>query len=235
MDPLYVLIHSPLLGPLTWSLVAEQLRRRGSEALALALNDAEGSGLPYWQQHAEAGADALGSVPGDRPIALVAHSGAGVLLPPIRQAAGRHIWAYIFVDAGLPRDGWTRLDEMAANAPELAGELRQHLASGGRFPEWTDEDLRDVIPDDHLRWGILAELRPRPLAFFEEPIPAFAGWPDAPCGYLRLSPAYEQPAEEARRRGWPCRGFAAGHFHTLVDPAAVAQALVDLVALLPRA
>ncbi len=29
MDDYFVLIHSPLVGPLTWSLVAEDLRRRG--------------------------------------------------------------------------------------------------------------------------------------------------------------------------------------------------------------
>jgi hypothetical protein len=37
-------------------------------------------------------------------------------------------------------------------------------------------------------------------------------------------------AERARLAGWPVRQLAAGHFHQLVDPAAVADALVDLLA-----
>ena len=72
-------------------------------------------------------------------------------------------------------------------------------------------------------------MRPRPLAFFTEPIPVFAGWPDAPCAFLQFSPAYDVPARRAREAGWRYREIAAGHFHMLVDPAAVADALLDLI------
>jgi hypothetical protein len=229
MDPIVALIHSPLVGLLTWSLVAERLRRSGVEALTPELHDAAGSDAPYWRQHAESAGRALRAVPPDRPLILVAHSGAGSLLPAMRQATGRMAAGYIFVDAGLPHDGRSRLDEMEAEAPEYAAELREHLAAGGRFPEWTDDDLRDIIPDDGLRRQLVAELRPRPLTFFTEPIPVFAGWPDAPCGYIQLSPAYAGPAEEARDAGWPVRTFDAGHFHMLVDPDAVTAALKELM------
>jgi hypothetical protein len=53
------------------------------------------------------------------------------------------------------------------------------------------------------------------LAFFEEPLPQVESWPDAPCGYIRLSEGYDQTAQEARRRGWSYREFDAGHFHML--------------------
>ena len=225
MDAVVALIHSPLVGPLTWFLVAERLRESGIEALTPELRDAVGSDAPYWRQHAESVGYALRTVPPDRPLTLVGHSGAGSLLPAIRQAAGRPVAGYIFVDAGLPHDGRSRLDEMHAESPEYAAELRAHIAAGGRFPEWTDDDLREIIPDDRLRRQMLAELRPRALDFFAEPIQVFAGWPDAPCSYIQLSPAYAGPAEEARRAGWPVRTFDAGHFHMLVDPVAVAAAL----------
>ena len=77
----------------------------------------------------------------------------------------------------------------------------------------------------------VAELRPLPLAVYEEPIPVFEGWPDAPCGYLRFgaNPAYDAPAERARRDGWAYREMDGAHFHMLGDPAAVAGALLDLV------
>ena len=230
MDPVFALIHSPLVGPLTWSLVANQLRQRGLQALVPALADVEGAPIPYWQQHATSLAPALASMPADHPVILVAHSGSGPLLPPIRQAAGRSAAAYLFVDAGLPHPGQSRLDEMQANSPEFAEQLRQHLAAGRRYPEWTDDDLREEVPDDRLRHALLAELHPRPLAFFEEPMPIVPGWPDAPCAYLQLSSAYQKPAEAAARQGWPTRVFDAGHFHMLVAPAAVADVLVELTA-----
>lgn len=228
MQALFALVHSPLVGPSTWSLVAERLRQAGSGAVVPVLHDSEGVAVPYWRQHAESAARALATVPADRPLVLVGHSGAGPLLPAIAQAGRRPIAAYLFVDAGLPHGGLSRLDEMAVNDPELAARLRRHLAAGGRFPTWGDADLREVIPDSRLRQGLLAELRPRPLAFFAEPLPQVAGWPDAPCGYLRFSPAYARPAAEAERRGWPYRAFDAGHFHLLVDPAAIADAFSEL-------
>ena len=80
-----------------------------------------------------------------------------------------------------------------------------------------------MVPDPASRRALLAELRPQPWAFWEEPLPVFAGWPDAPCAYLRFAPnpAYDAAAAEARRRGWSCLELAGGHFHMLVDPDAV--------------
>jgi len=229
VDALFVLAHSPLVGPSTWSLVAAELGRRGIDAIVPSLRDREDSGRPYWRQHAESVASALRPVPRDRPLALVRHSGAGPLLPAIRRLTRQPVAACIFVDAGLPHDGMSRLDAMGVEDPAFARELREHLASGGRFPEWGDEDLREAIPDDHARRAMLAELRPRPLAFFEEPIPGSVGELDAPRGYLRLSAAYGQPAEQARQDGWAYRAFDAGHFHMLVDPIVVTNAIVGLV------
>jgi hypothetical protein len=36
-DPVFVLIHSPLIGPKTWLPVADELVRRGREALVPSL------------------------------------------------------------------------------------------------------------------------------------------------------------------------------------------------------
>jgi hypothetical protein len=221
-----VLVHSPLVGPLTWSLVAGELRRRGFEAITPELPRGEDAGEPYWQQQARSVAAAIRAVPSDRAIILTGHSGAGPLQPAIRHAAGRSVAAYVFVDAGLPEDGQPR-----RGTGGFAQYLRELYARGERFPNWTDESLRDILPDPAVRQSLLAELRPQPWAFWEEPIPVFAGWPDAPCAYLRFTPnpAYDAAAVEARRRGWPCIELVGGHFHMLVDPGAVADALAELV------
>ncbi len=228
MDAAFALIHSPLVGPTTWSLVAGALRARGSDVYLAAVEDAPDASEPFWRQQAESAAGSLRAVAPGRSLILVAHSGAGPLLPAIRQAFGRPVGGYLFVDAGLPRDGQTRFGELRDALPEYAEELHAELAAGGRFPTWTDADLREIIPDARLRQATLDELRPRSLAFFEEPIPVFAGWPDAACGYLQFSESYAAAAEEAKNRGWPVRAMAAEHFHMLVDPEGVAQVLQEM-------
>ena len=220
------LIHSPLVGPFTWSLVAAELAAHGVGACLPELSDRDDAAIPYCQQHAQAVADYFKVHPSDEPIILVAHSGSGPLLPAIREAIGAHkvdVAAYVFVDAGIPIDGHSRLDMMALESPEWAAQFRQYLESGGHFPNWSDEQLCEVIPDPALRQRLLADLRPRGWAFFTESIPVFQGWPDAPCGYIRLSPAYDHPSTEAQRCGWVTAELLAGHFHMLVNPQQVAE------------
>lgn len=63
---------------------------------------------------------------------------------------------------------------------------------------------------------------------YEEPLPVFAGWPDAPCGYLKFSQVYDPEAAKARQNGWPVLELQGNHFHMLVEPKVVAEALVHL-------
>lgn len=229
MKSIWVLIHSPLVGPLTWSLVADELRQRDVLVEVPTLDDVEGAHAPFWQQHAKAVARQVSHLPADRPVVLAGHSGAGPLLPTIRQLIPQPVAAYVFVDAGIPVDGMSRLELMASEDPEFTNQLSQHLTAGEHFPTWSDQDLRDVLPDPGLRNAMLQEMRPRPLAFFEEPIPVFAQWPDAPCSYLQFSSAYDVPADRARRLGWTYRQMRAGHFQMLVEPSTVARTLVEMV------
>jgi hypothetical protein len=229
-DSIVGLVHSPLVGPLTWSPVSRRLRRRGIRTVLPLLTDQDDGAGPYWVQHASAVARRLEPLRPDDRLILVGHSGAGPLLPAIGAFSPHPPAGYIFVDAGLPHPGRSPLDEVEAAIPEFGAALRADLEAGGAFPQWTDDDLRDIIPDTGLRRATLAELHPRGLAFFEERHPYFEGWPDAPCGYVRLSEAYDGPAREAQRAGWPYREFDAGHFHMLVDAPAVAEAILELVA-----
>lgn len=227
--PAFVLIHSPLVGPFTWSPVAEELRRRGIKTVVPTVVDYEGDGARFSRQHADAVIGGVAAIPPTVPLVLVGHSGAGPLLPAIRLGIEHPVAAYVFVDAGIPADGKSRLELMEVEESHFARDLRLHLSAGNRFPEWSEEDLVAILPESRLRRRLLDELRPRTLAFFAEPIPVFAGWPDAPCGYLKFSPAYDMPARYAREAGWRYREIAAGHFHLLIDPSAVADALLDLV------
>lgn len=223
----FALIHSPLIGPLTWRAVAAELDRAGHQTVTPALVDRGPDEGPHWPRHAAAAAAAIRRAWGDAPPILVGHSGAGPLLPAIaaRLAAPA---AAIFVDAGVPRDGASRLDLIAEEAPEWAGRFAAHLRAGGRYPEWKEEELREVIPDDALRRRLIAEVQPRALDFYVEPLPVPPVWDRVPRGMVQFSDAYAVPAASAAAAGWPVVRLQGAHFHMLVAPAAVATTLVAL-------
>ena len=131
----FALIHSPLVGPGSWEPVAEALRGRG---MAVAVPElAQPPAAPFWQQQAAEAAVHLEALPPGRPVLLAGHSGAGALLPAIRARAPRPVAGVIFVDAGIPRAG-----ERRAGKGDFAAALQALYAAGGRFPSWTDDDLR---------------------------------------------------------------------------------------------
>jgi hypothetical protein len=199
LSPTFVLIHSPLVGPITWRLVADELHGRGVAAVTPSLHDARCSSGAYWQRHVNCVSSALRAVPAEQHLVLVGHSGAGPLLPAIGSAVTQPVAAYVFVDAALPgRDGQSRLDLFDANEAERF----RAAATGGMIPTvWRND----------------------------EPLPVPSDWPDAPRGYLRFSAPYESDAQRAGSLGWQVREMAGGHFHMLVDPVAVTDALLDLV------
>lgn len=222
------LVHSPLTGPFVWQPALQELARRGIDAVVPEVTDHPSAVGPSWEQEARSAARSLRAF--TDPLVLVAHSGAGALLPAIREGLEHTTVAgYLFVDAVIPRDGFSRLDLIRLEAPEWAQELQEHLESGARFPEWTDEDLREVVPVDGVRRGLLEDIRPRPLQFFVEPIPVSEGWPDAPCGYLRLSEPYESLLAWATKEGWSTASIEAGHFHMVVEPAKVVDLVLELL------
>ena len=190
---------------------------------------------PFGQRYVRAAVEGVLATapPRPGPLVLVGHSGAGPLLGAVGtglRSAGRTCGGYLFCDAGLPRAGASVLELLAAEDPGMAAGFQAELERGGRYPEWGDVDLEPLVPDPAARAALLGSLRPRGLAFFTEPLPPAPGWSDAPCGYLRLSPAYDGAAATAATRGWPTASIDAGHFHPLVDPGGVAVALLALLA-----
>src|SRR5215216_2698863 len=186
-NTVYVLVHSPLVGILTWGLVAEEMQQRGLDVIVAGLVDTPDSKAPFWKQHAKSVSQELTDIPKEIALIFVAHSGAGPLLPAIRAAIENSVYAYVFVDAGIPHDGATRLDLMKSEEPEWANQFQEELESGERFPTWSSDDLREVIPNANLREKLVAELHPRALDFFTEPLPVFKEWPDAPGIYILFS------------------------------------------------
>jgi hypothetical protein len=229
-----VLLHSPLVDAGSWGALPAALGRAGAAVLTVRVDG--DTGPPYAAGYVgQAAAATLAAATAPAPLVLTGHSGAGPLLPAVGaalRAAGRPAGGYLFLDAGLPRPGASRLDLLAEEDQAMAAGFRAELEAGRRFPDWSDRDLEPLVPDRRARAVLVASLRPRGLDFFTEPLPATVGWPDAPRGYLRLSGAYRGWAEEARALGWPTAALDAGHFHALVDPDGLAAALLALLAAL---
>jgi hypothetical protein len=234
--PPIALVHSPLTGPQAWGALPDSLQARGHDVVVVAVRDDEHP--PYATRFVARAAQDLAAADITGPLVLVGHSGAGYLLPQIgsaRRAGRRNVGGYVFLDAGIPRGlGTTRLSLMHVEDERAAREVEAVLRAGGRFPSWTDEDLRDLVPDPRRRAELVGSLRPRALDFFTEALPFPGDWPDAPCGYLQLTAAYDGAARLARSRGWPVvsASLPGGHFATCVDPDGVADLLFELLPLL---
>jgi hypothetical protein len=222
----FVLLHSPLLGPLTWQGVARALSGRGLAAEAPAwtpLTEVDGD---FYASLARAMARTIESRRGDDPVVLVAHSGAGALVPATIQALSIPVAGTILVDAILPHPGLSWLD----TAPPALREDLTLGSQGGELPSWDawwpPGALERLVPEPDLRAALLAELGPLPLAYFEERAPP--GDLTGSGGYLQLSGAYEDQAEAARRMGWRARRLQLNHLSPLTAPLEVAGMLQAL-------
>jgi hypothetical protein len=233
-----VLLHSPLTGAAAWGRLPQLLADEGLRVVVPEVTD-DGE-PPFAARYVAEVARQVGTAEPDDPLVLVAHSGAGPLLPQVgfaRRAVHRPVSGYVFVDAGLPAAGAgrstaTRLDLMRAEDAPLAAELRQVLESGERFPRWSVDELAGEVADAGDRAVLAASLRPRGLAFFTEPLPFPGDWPDGRCGYLRTSAGYRVPARQAGARGWPVLERELGHFAALDDADATGTALLELLRLM---
>lgn len=228
-----VLAHSPLTGPAAWGDLPQALRAGGHRVVVLNVTD--DTAAPYAARYVARAALQVAAADPAGPVVLVGHSGAGYLLPQIgaaRRSARQPVAGYVFLDAGVTHGRQaTRLSLMREEDPEAAAELEALLARGGAFPSWTEADLRDLVPDDARRTALVASLRPRGPDFFTETLPFPGDWPDAPCGFLRLSVSYAAPARVARSRGWPVveRDLPGGHFAACTSPVELAHSLEGLL------
>jgi len=213
------LLGSPLLAPASWGRLPDALEAADPLVDVLEIPIADDDVPPFAQRYLTGVVLAAAAARPRLPLALVAHSAAGPLLPGIGRGlrdAGHRVGGYVFLDAGLPGPGRpNRLELLRREDEARVAALQELLDGGGEFPDWT-------LP------GVIT--RPRGRAFFEEPLPTSDDWPDAPCGYLRTSSAYEMPARQAKSRGWPVvESDADHHLPWLDDPAGVAVRLLEVI------
>lgn len=224
MAPHLVLIHSPLVGPLTWRDCATELGSLGHHSIVPTLAGVIDASPPWIPKLAARIVQGIGDEHRGG-VVLIVHSGAGSLVPAAIRDLGARARGAVFVDAGLPRPGQSVLD----TAPAAFRERLLELGSAGMLPPWNEwfppGSIASHLPDSELYDRFVAELPRLPLAYFREAAPEARGWDSLPCGYVQLSDAYADPARDAAARGWPVLHHASDHLAMLTQPEAVARAI----------
>jgi hypothetical protein len=166
-------------------------------------------------------------------VILVAHSGAGALIPALEAALAAPPAGMILVDAILPHPGKAWLDTAP---PQLALQLRNGVDAGLLPPWdqwWPPGALERLVPDEAARTALISELEGLPLDYLEEAAPAMTL--SAPAAYLQLSGAYDDEGQYAVRQGWPVVRLPLHHLAMLTHAEAVAGAIHGLAERLPHA
>jgi hypothetical protein len=217
---MFVLVHSPLVGPSVWEPVAVELAAMDEHVLVAHLPEPSQTPRPHWRACVDAVRLEVAAAGFDRPV-LVGHSGAGLLLPGIDDDAR----AYVFVDAEVPVPG------RVAVMPEWLRENVLALTTGATIPPWSEwwgeGAMAALVPDSMTRRRVEADL-PRLARDYPEEVVEVPAWPEVRGAYLQLSPLFSGDADAAAARGWPVERFDAGHLHLVVEPRAVAERIVEL-------
>lgn len=171
-------------------------------------------------------AEIASRLPGDA-WTVVAHSGAGGLVPSILAALDRPAGA-VFVDAILPHPGRSWLD----TAPPALAAALPGMATGGRLPPWNmwfpADPLERMIVNGSLRAVVTEALPMVPASWIEARAPATPGLDPATSAYLQLSAAYAAEALQAQALGWRVTNLALHHLAMITNPGKVADALCRL-------
>lgn len=119
----FVLVDSPLVGPSTWSWVADELRALGHGVTVPTTGDAAGAG---WQAFVAAVVSTL--VEGDEAV-LVGHSGADLLLPAVADSLpGGSTGSSPRGRRGSATPAWRRWSRMPTDGPPCSPTSRgSHL------------------------------------------------------------------------------------------------------------
>jgi hypothetical protein len=205
-DPAFVLVASPFTGPFAWSLVADELRARGTRV-------------------AVDGVDHIDLAP---PVVLAGHSGAGPHLPRLAARLGT-VCGMVLVDALLPHPGRS----WAQTVPDAFATRLRAQAVDGRlppWPQWWGEDrMRALLPDDALRDTFVRSCPAVSVEVIDEILPEL---PEPPAVFVQLSDAYAPETAAAREHGWPVLVIDAHHLALLTKPREIADTLGRAAALL---
>lgn len=214
------MLSSPLLGPAAWEPVRSELSRVGWDVVVAAH-----AGSPPGSADEVAAAFVAALAP-TKDWVLVPHSNAGLFAPVL--ARQRSVKAVVYVDARLPGSGRQPMSSAAS--------LRFHAGladDDGLLPlwsDWWDDDVGYLFPSPESRRRCESEMRRLPLSYFSSDIDG-TGWDSLPSAYLAFGDVYAAERNSSVEAGFPVATIeSAAHLHMLIDPAAVARHIEQLLA-----
>lgn len=220
-----LLVHSPLVGPSSWSRFADAASVRGYPAEIPDLTGVAGADSPMWRYLVDTAVTAGARL--QSPFVVVGHSGAGVFLPVIADRLEQRVRAIAFVDAVVP---------------PVTGKFRTSAAMhrlvdsktvDGTLQPWMDwwpaGLVDDMVPDPADRNLLRGDLPQLPAAFYDEEVPMPPHWASRRCVYLKLSDGYENDMSTARGFGWPTRALQATHLSIVTEPDRILDSLEHLL------
>lgn len=214
-------IHSPLVGPSTWTASAELMARRGFRVSVPDLTGSLERPPSMWKALVDTAVDGAATLVGE--VAIVGHSGAGAFLPAIAGGLDDRAVSLLFVDAVLPP-----LSGHHETPARLRALLDEQTVDGRlrRWLEWWPDDVvSELVPDAAERAALLTDMPSVPRSFYDESVPVPEGWMDRHCAYLKLSDAYDAEFALAGRRGWQRKELDADHLAIRTQPQRVVDAM----------
>jgi hypothetical protein len=216
-----VILPSPLLGPVTYGLLASALAERGVPAFVAPLPAGEVTPAAVLDAFAAASAEHGATV-------LVAHSNAGYYAPSVATGLGLPV---VFMDASLPAAGVPETLLAPAQFAEFIATLPRRDGLLPPWPSWWQRaDVVPLFPDEGWLDRATREAPRLALEYFTTPVPVPAGWEARPAAYLAFGDTYAAEVTFAEQAGWVVRREPGHHLSHLAQPARVADLLLDLCA-----
>jgi hypothetical protein len=164
----------------------------------------------------------VAALPGVRPMAIIGHSAAGLLLPAIARLMGAP--SVVFVDAQVP--------PRSRRVRPIAGEFERFIqalpVSDGLLPRWSEwwgeGVIERLIHDAETRARFESELPRLPPGWFDDSVEV-PDWGGLRAGYVQTSAPYGEEAGRARANGWPVVALDGTHLHPYLAPGETATAI----------
>ena len=147
------------------------------------------------------------------------------LIGAFADALETEVAGLVFLDSDLPTPGRSWRETVD---PALVSKVKASVRDGKlpRWDRWFDSDPLRLVPAG-LREEMRDEAPEVPWEFLKEQRPVVE-WTGA-CGYVQLSPFYEEAANKATELGWPVERLESHHLAAATSPSAVAAALKAVI------